>query len=264
MDIQIGELTRLKNSLDKIIEENSSCFTKSVVSLRNIENIIQSDGLNKSINSLVNEIEAIQLKLGRSCQSLSSFLGTQMQSYATSNEEAKLALDKLIEALTGKSGESSYSSSYTPNSEERSIVIPNGMGGQFTHMKWQAITAKSSNQYKLREAYGMNFDEQGIGVIDGKWVVATTTTFGNVGDTLKVEMSNGQTFDAVIGDIKSQGDAGCNQYGHNNGHSVIEFVVDGNAGWWGYNGGTKSFFDAYPEYKGSRVVKVTNTGHYDF
>ena len=34
----------------------------------------------------------------------------------------------------------------------------------------------------MKEAAGMNFDSEGFGKIDGRYVVATTTTFGKVGD----------------------------------------------------------------------------------
>jgi len=142
-------------------------------------------------------------------------------------------------------------------------TIPDGMGNVFSHMGWQMITSTSSAQYKLRAAYGMNFDSQGFGKINGKYVVAVTTWYGNVGDTLKVDFANGQSIDAVIGDIKNQNDAGCNQYGHMNGQCVIEFVVDKTGGFLGYNG-DKTATNQLTWLKGNRVTKVTNTGHLPF
>jgi len=141
--------------------------------------------------------------------------------------------------------------------------IPAGMGNVFSHMGWQMITNQSSNQYKLRATYGMNFDSQGFGKINGKYVVAVTTWYGNVGDTLKVDFANGESINAVIGDIKNQNDAGCNQYGHMNGQCVIEFVVDKTGGFLGYNG-EKTATNQLTWLKGNRVIRVTNTGHLSF
>jgi len=142
-------------------------------------------------------------------------------------------------------------------------TIPEGMGTVFSHMGWQMITSTSSAQYKLRAKYGMNFDSQGFGKINGRYVVAVTTWYGNVGDTLKVDFAKGQSINAVIGDIKNQNDAGCNQYGHMNGQCVIEFVVDKTGGFLGYNG-SKTATNQLTWLKGNRVTKVTNTGHLPF
>jgi hypothetical protein len=142
-------------------------------------------------------------------------------------------------------------------------TIPAGMGTVFTHMGWQMITSPSSNQYKLRQKYGQKFDSKGFGKINGKYVVAVTTWYGNVGDTLKINFANGQTMDAVIGDIKNQNDDGCNQYGHQNGKCVLEFVVDKTAGFAGYNG-NKTPTNQLTWLKNNRVTKVTNNGHLPF
>jgi len=136
-------------------------------------------------------------------------------------------------------------------------TIPNGLGNVFSHMGWQMITSPSSNQYKLRQKYGQKFNNKGFGVINGMYVVAVTTWYGNVGDVLKVEFANGQKMDAVIGDIKNQNDAGCNKYGHMDGKCVIEFVVDKTGGFGGYNG-SKTATSEIPWLKNNRVTKITN------
>ena len=46
-----------------------------------------------------------------------------------------------------------------------SVELPAGLGSQFTYMDWQAITDPSSNQWKLKQQAGMNFDEEGFGRI---------------------------------------------------------------------------------------------------
>ena len=143
------------------------------------------------------------------------------------------------------------------------VEVPNGLGNIHTYMGWQLITSKSSNQYKLREAAGMKFDKEGFGKIGDRYVVATTTTFGNVGDFIDVYQEDGSVIKCVIGDIKNQNDAGCNKWGHNNGDCVIEFVVDKNT--WYANGrgnhsnpGTSS---CHPEWN-QEITKVVNKGNF--
>ena len=68
------------------------------------------------------------------------------------------------------------------------IEIPENYGDIFTHMGWQMIKCKDSDQYKLKAQYGMNFDKDGFGYIDDEdenkryLAIACTQTFGNVGE----------------------------------------------------------------------------------
>ncbi len=147
--------------------------------------------------------------------------------------------------------------------EGTTITLPEGLGSIHTYMGWQCITAVSSNQYKLREAAGMNFDEEGFAKIGDRYVVATTTTFGNVGDFIDVYQEDGTIIKCVIGDIKSQGDAGCTKWGHNNGRCVVEFVVDKdmwykNGGGAHANPGTQS---CHPEWN-QNIDKIVNKGNF--
>lgn len=141
------------------------------------------------------------------------------------------------------------------------IVLPSGCGSIYTHMAWQLITSKTSLQYKLREDAGMNFNSDGIGIIKGRYVIACTTTYGNVGDYLSVHLSNNQGIKCIIGDIKNQSDTGCNKWGHLNGKSVIEFVVSKYAGYVGYNG-SKTILQVHPEWKNTTTIKIVNEGNY--
>lgn len=67
----------------------------------------------------------------------------------------------------------------------------------------------------------------------------------------------------IIGDIKNQNDKGCNQWGHNNGECVVEFIVDKDT--W-YKGGRGNHVNpgtdtCHPEWKG-KVTKAVNGGSY--
>lgn len=125
------------------------------------------------------------------------------------------------------------------------------------------ITSTTSTQYKLREQAGMNFDSEGFGIINGRYVIACTTTYGQVGDYIDFYLDNGIVLPCIIGDIKNQNDAGCNQWGHNNGECVVEFIV--NKDTW-YSGGSGSHANpgtdtCRPEWKG-KVTKAVNGGSY--
>lgn len=125
------------------------------------------------------------------------------------------------------------------------------------------ITSTTSTQYKLREQAGMNFDADGFGIINGRYVIACTTTYGQVGDYIDFYLDNGIVLPCIIGDIKNQNDAGCNQWGHNNGECVVEFIV--NKDTW-YSGGSGSHANpgtdtCHPEWKG-KVTKAVNGGSY--
>lgn len=147
--------------------------------------------------------------------------------------------------------------SYLASLGGSSVTLPGGLGSVHSYMGWQCITAKSSLQYKLREAAGMNFDENGFAKIGDRYVVATTTTYGNVGDYIDVVQADGSVIKCIIGDIKNQNDAGCNKWGHNNGQCVVEFVVD-KGSWYGT---AKSVAGYHPEW-GQNISQVVNKGNY--
>ena len=137
------------------------------------------------------------------------------------------------------------------------VALPGGLGNEHSYMGWQCITDRSSNQYRLRETAGMNFDKEGFARIGDRYVVATTTTFGNVGDYIDVVQSDGTIIKCIIGDIKNQNDAGCNKWGHSNGNCVVEFVVD-KASWYDTE---KTVVGLHPEWN-QNISKIVNKGNY--
>ncbi|MCP1110260.1 CHAP domain-containing protein [Ohessyouella blattaphilus] len=151
---------------------------------------------------------------------------------------------------------SGYASPEYPESAS-SIEVPEPYGTVYSYMGWQTITSPSSSQYKLREAAGMRFDQDGFGIIDGRYVIACTTKFGQVGDYIDWTLANGEVIKTVIGDIKNQRDLGCNEYGHKDGACVVEFVVDKNS-WYGTSKHPTKF---HPEWR-SRVGRSDKVGSY--
>lgn len=145
----------------------------------------------------------------------------------------------------------------TPRYPAQMIDIPEPFGTEYSYMGWQVITSKTSLQYKLRQEAGMNFDGNGFGIIGGRYVIACTLKFGNVGDYIDWELEDGTIIPTVVGDIKNEADPGCNEWGHHNGLSVIEFVVDKNS-WYGTD---KYPTDFFPEWE-KRAVRAFRRGSY--
>lgn len=112
------------------------------------------------------------------------------------------------------------------------ITIPDGLGKEYSYTnygyfypKW----SKGTNQRKVADLWGQEGKKSnnGIATLKGRYLVATTTTFGQCGDAIDVILENGTTWHCIIADIKSQGDAGCTKWGHSNGKCVIEFEIAG-------------------------------------
>ena len=110
------------------------------------------------------------------------------------------------------------------------IAVPNGLGKAYTYENWMKITDPTSNQYKLREqafTKGVaSYDSGGYARINGRYVVAVTEKFGKVGDYIDIQTANGKTINAVIGDIKRVTDARANEWGHEHGQVVVEYVTN--------------------------------------
>ena len=126
-----------------------------------------------------------------------------------------------------------------------------GLSNSYTYMGWQLITDPSSAQWKLQHDSGMPFDSEGFGIINGCYVIASTTHYGQIGDFVNFKLANGDILPCILGDVKSPSDANWTEYGHISGDSlnVVEFVVDYDT--WYYpmhaNPGTAS---CHPEWAG--------------
>ena len=145
-----------------------------------------------------------------------------------------------------------------------SIAIPDGLGKVHTYMGWQIVKKEGTPQYRLRDAAGMNFDSEGFGIIDGRYVVSVTSTIGKIGDYIDVVQEDGSIIHCIIGYNKNQKDDDCNEWGHLNGQCVVEFVVDKDM-WYGNaehafhtNPGTGS---CHPEWR-QNITRIDNLGNY--
>lgn len=147
-----------------------------------------------------------------------------------------------------------------PLTEGTKITLPENLGKSHTYMGWQTITSASSQQFQLRKDSGMNFDEEGFAIIGERYVIACTSTFGEVGDYIDWYQEDGTTIKSIIGDIKDQTDEGCTEWGHNNGEVVVEFIVDKDS-WYGTGHANPGTSSCHPEWN-QYITKAINRGNY--
>lgn len=166
----------------------------------------------------------------------------------------------------GSTGSSSPSVSGGDNCDDGvtsgSIVIPEEYGGGgytvtvYNDFNWAYNQGKV---YDLWAAGGAQWDD-GIAVLDGRYLIACTKKFGNVGDKVDFFLDDGTKIQAIIADIKNESDAGANEWGHNNGKNVLEFEVSHVAFYSTYNGSNPGTNGWHMEWSGKRVSSATNLG----
>ena len=164
-------------------------------------------------------------------------------------------------ASGGSAKNSSFGCSSSSVGSGETINIPDGLGTVHSFMGWQCITSPTSNQYKLREDSGEHYDSDGFGKIGDRYVIACTTTYGEIGDYVDFVLENGEVIHGVMGDAKNQNDAGCNKYGHQDGNCIVEFVVD-KAKWYDNAHPGDPAIGYHEEWRGQAITKAVNCGNY--
>lgn len=139
------------------------------------------------------------------------------------------------------------------------IQIPEPYGRTFTFTRYTDFAWKwaPGRVYGVWMARGSAYQNH-IATIDGRYLVACTTTYGKVGDYVTFYLDDGTPIECIIADTKSPTDANWNQWGH--GTNVLEFEVE--AAWsrsYRNNPGTSGWM---PEWAGRRVTGATNHGNY--
>lgn len=141
------------------------------------------------------------------------------------------------------------------------IVIPEeyGNAGFFTYTN---IT-KFNWVYNQKKVYDIWIQkgaqtDRNVAMIDGRYLIACTSTFGNVGDKIDFYLGNGVKLETIMFDEKSQTYEAwdhnpANKWGHNDGQQILEFEItsapngSGDVGsWMGWSG--------------QRVASATNLG----
>lgn len=91
------------------------------------------------------------------------------------------------------------------------------------YMDYRAITNRSSLQYKLQQ--GATTDKDGLRKLNGKYMIALGSYWGNVGDEVVVDLGD-NTIECIIADQKADIHTDSNNMFHLSDGSVIEFIVD--------------------------------------
>lgn len=171
--------------------------------------------------------------------------------------------------VQGQMAAGSYTGNAAAITAGQSINIPSGLGYFLSYEVWNRKESgmsqwdSTSAQWDLIQKAKFNFDSDGFGIINGRYVVACTQTYGNVGDYVDFYQSNGNVLQCIIGDIKSQGDPGCTQWGHQNGGCIVEFMKNGQKRWPDNPGSPLWRRDLGDTYGRSiTIVKAVNGGSY--
>lgn len=140
------------------------------------------------------------------------------------------------------------------------INVPQSDYNSYTITEYDQIDwAQGSRQ---RELYDMWYSQghwtNGIAALDGCYLIACTPVFGQVGDYVTFYLSDGTAIPCIIADEKNTSDEGCNSYGHDGGHSVIEFEVKSS---YYHSYGNPGHGSWFPEWGGGRLVaSCVNSG----
>lgn len=140
------------------------------------------------------------------------------------------------------------------------INVPQTDYNSYTITEYDRINwAQGSRQRELYDMWNSQGHwTNGIATIDGCYLIACTPTFGQVGDYVTFYLSDGTAIPCIIADEKNTSDEGCNSYGHDNGHSVIEFEVKSS---YYHSYGNPGHGSWFPEWGGGRLVaSCVNSG----
>lgn len=140
------------------------------------------------------------------------------------------------------------------------INVPQSDYNSYTITEYDQIDwAQGSRQRELYDMWNSQGHwTNGIATIDGCYLIACTPTFGQVGDYVTFYLSDGTAIPCIIADEKNTSDEGCNSYGHDLGHSVIEFEVKSS---YYHSYGNPGHGSWFPEWGGDRLVaSCVNSG----
>jgi len=113
-----------------------------------------------------------------------------------------------------------------PNRNMISRNVPEN-NSKKTYMDYRKITDTSSEQYKLQQNKDCYTTDTGLRKLNEYYCIAVGTHYSNnIGDKLIVHMENGESFKAIVADIKDDKHTDETNRQHIKDGSVIEFVVD--------------------------------------
>lgn len=113
-----------------------------------------------------------------------------------------------------------------PSSYNGLPIAPNMQSSLYDEIAWNPNTMQR-RIYDYWVSQGRPYEE-GIAVLNGYYLIACTSQFGEVGERVQFELENGQILNCLVADAKSSGDSNYTNYGHiSEGEIVcIEMQVD--------------------------------------
>ena len=103
-----------------------------------------------------------------------------------------------------------------------------GIDGNYTSYSYFYNVWDSSSPQRVvadNWAYqGFPYDRGSIALVGGYYCIATTPTFGSVGDVVVVTLENGDSFAGILADIKNPSDSNYSEYGHYYGNGLLNVI----------------------------------------
>lgn len=105
MNINLGELIRLKNRLVDIDDNISTTLSSANAEVNNISSLLSSSGLSNACSIVEEEISVLVYTLKTNLEKIEEFMSTQINKYEITNEEAVKELKELINLLNSLSSD---------------------------------------------------------------------------------------------------------------------------------------------------------------
>ena len=201
---------------------------------------------------------------------VNAFIPSKYITLSSSNNERQtfvvetITTEFLNEAISDKKITGTIIDTIRPLNTNETLIIPEGKGIYATR-EFSIEGYKNFNWgYAPRRVWQAWMDRscptvRGFAAIDGKILIACTSTFGNVGDRVIWKFSNGDILDSIIGDHKSQEYTSydhnpADELGHNNGECILEFC--------GVPTGIIGYNNPYLFFGWTKLSQATNKGKY--
>lgn len=150
------------------------------------------------------------------------------------------------------------------------VVVEDGRQQYYTVTPYDRFYSKwnqGTGQRAVADAWGaegMNYDH-GIATMNvngqTRYLVATTTTFGNSGDAINIHLKDGTVIPAIIADAKSPGDANWSKFGHTSGSNLNVLEWEVNSDWYDRLGNPTTDKYGLSWDSSSPVVSIENMGN---
>ena len=234
----VGTINKLNESLGTCKTDIEACKAKL-----NSDAVFMGPACDEAIKGLNSSCSLVEL-LADNYSTIGSYLIDTANNYKAGDDSATkniLSVDSkgVVSAGATKSKGNALSSVSIPKDVDQAgyTVTCYGEGGWYLGGGSEATPiAGGTNQDAVHEKWladGARY-KNGIAVIDvdgeDHYLVATTSTFGTVGDNVSVNLEDGSSVPCIIADSKSSGDSNYTSYGHQVGSqvNVLEFEVDRN------------------------------------